>query len=51
MQKGTRRFYCLEHAWKSDRPDESGLSHPTQAKWDEVDIIRARGMGVKFHEC
>lgn len=35
----------------SDRPDESGLSHPTQAKWDEVDIIRARGMGVKFYEC
>jgi hypothetical protein len=50
MQEGTRRFYCMKHAWKSDRPDESGLSHPTQAKWDEVDIIRARGMGVKFDE-
>jgi len=47
----TGKKFCIRHAWKSDRPDENGLRHPTRATWDENDIVRAHALGIKIGEC
>jgi len=39
------RTYCVEHAWKIDRPDENGLRH-NKARWNTEDSIRAHGAGA-----
>lgn len=45
-QNKTGKHFCLQHAWKADRPDENGLSHPTTAQWEVTDALRAHGAGV-----
>ena len=47
---GTLDHYCIDHAWKVDRPDENGLVHPLQARWNAEDTLRARGKGIIVNE-
>jgi hypothetical protein len=47
---GTLDHYCIDHAWKVDRPDENGLVHPLQARWNAEDTLRAHGAGLVVNE-
>jgi hypothetical protein len=48
--KGVRTHYCVDHAWKADRPDEAGLRHPLKANWNAEDALRAHVMGLAVSE-
>ncbi len=40
------KTWCVDHAFRSDRPDENGLTHPTKAQWNAEDTLRAHGEGL-----
>jgi hypothetical protein len=48
-QAKTGKVFCVDHAWKYDRPDDFELP-PAQAKMGIDDLLRAHGSGITVRE-
>ena|ERR1035437_3323371 len=42
--------YCVKHVWKTDRHSEERTGEPLRADWDDLDAIRAHGMGIAIEK-
>ena len=45
MQFATGKAFCIQHAWKLDRPEEEPVF---RAEWNKDDVEYLHSLGIKF---
>lgn len=49
-QVNTQNHYCIDHAFRVDRPNEAGVYHHPEMNWNAEDALRAHGTGLSVSE-